>query len=493
MKITARTGIKGQVVQKIINPPDSIYFIGIAGTAMAGVAGVLKSLGYNVTGSDANFYPPMSDQLKETNIPLLKDYDKSRITDQLQLVVIGNSIFPKNEEAQAVLNSDIPYVSLPEMIYSALIFQKKCLSISGTHGKTTTSSLMAWIIQSAGQDPSFLIGGIPNNFNKSFNKTDSNWFVIEGDEYDTAFFDKRPKFIHYKPFCSIITSIEFDHVDIYDSIEKVKDSFKLLISSMPEEGILVVNGEDKNIQDILPHSSCKRIIKYGIKSGDYQIQDRVPCNSDDLHSFYIKEPTGERVLVYMSVFGLHNAMNAVSAYALARELGFKSEGIIKGLGSFTGVRRRFQILDQYKEACLIEDFAHHPTAAKSTLIAIQERFPEHKIIVVFEPRSASSRRNVFQKQYVESFSLASSIYIAPPYKEQEIQKEERLSTATLIQDLKTRGCSAFHIENVQTTAQEIVNNIQTPSVIVIMSNGPFEGMHSHIKNNLTQRFSNSSS
>ena len=482
MQFMAHKGSKGQLTSVSLKPGDVIHFIGISGTAMAGVAGVLKNRGFQVQGSDVNAYPPMSDQLKETNIPLMEGYDGLRIQPPVKLAVVGNSISSGNAEAEALTAGEIPYVSLPEIIHFALIQDKQSLVISGTHGKSTTSSMTAWIAEFLEKKPSFLIGGIPNNFNQSFKQTDSSWFVIEGDEYDTAFFDKRPKFIHYQPFSIILTSIEFDHVDIYESLEKVKSSFEMLLRSLPQDGFLIANGEDKNIRDIIQYASSKNVVTYGVTTGDYRLEDRSPCDSRGVQTFSIKCPDEKKVQVQLPVFGLHNAMNALGAFALCNELKWGQEKIIKALSLFQGVRRRFQILAQSDRGIVIEDFAHHPTAVKAVLGALRERYPDYDIIAVFEPRSASSRRNVFQKHYVNAFSHAHRVFTAPPFREFEIQEDQRFSSKNLVQDLNVRGIEAYFYEDVEQMAREIIQSIKKKSVIVVMSNGPFGGIHSLLKN-----------
>lgn len=481
MQFMAHKGSKGQLTSVHLQPGDVIHFIGISGTAMAGVAGVLKNRGFQVQGSDANAYPPMSEQLKKTNIPLMESYCASRIQPPVKLVIVGNSISSNNEEAKALTSGEIPYVSLPEMIHFALIQDKQSLVVSGTHGKSTTSSMVAWIAEFLKKKPSFLIGGVPNNFNQSFKQTDSPWFVIEGDEYDTAFFDKRPKFIHYQPFSIILTSIEFDHVDIYENLEKVKSSFDLLIRSLPQDGFLIANGEDKNIRDIIHHASSKNVITYGVTTGDYRLEDRNPYDCKGFQTFVVRCPNRKKVKLSLPVFGLHNAMNALGAFALCHELKWEQEEIVQALSLFRGVRRRFQILKESDQVLLIEDFAHHPTAVKAVLGALKERYPDNDIIAVFEPRSASSRRSVFQKHYVNALSQAQSVFTAPPFREFEIQEGQRFSSKNLVQDLNVRGVPAYFYEDVEKMAKGIVQSIKKKSVIVVMSNGPFGGIHSLLK------------
>ena len=305
--------------------------------------------------------------------------------------------------------------------------------------------------------------------------------MIEGDEYDTAFFDKRPKFIHYQPFSIILTSIEFDHVDIYENLEKVKSSFEMLIRSLPQDGFLIANGEDKNIRDIIPRASSKNVITYGVTTGDYRLEDRNPCDSRGFQTFVVQCPSGKKVQLSLSVFGLHNAMNALGAFALCNELKWDQREIVKALSLFRGVRRRFQILKKSDQILLIEDFAHHPTAVKAVLGALKERYPDEDIIAVFEPRSASSRRSVFQKHYVNALSQAHRVFTAPPFREFEIQEEQRFSSKNLVRDLNVRGVPAYFYDDVEKMAQAIVQSIKKKSVIVVMSNGPFGGIHSLLK------------
>ena len=488
MECLAHIGSKGQFKKIQISPPDKIHLIGICGVAMAGVASILKQKGFDVCGSDQNTYPPMSHQLQKNKIHLFEGYRSQNIKNETRLVIIGNSISSTNEEAQMVIKNSIPYMSLPEVIRSVLIGEKQSLVISGTHGKTTTSSLVSWLAYSCGLNPSFLIGGMPNNFEESFRNTDSSWCILEGDEYDTAFFDKRPKFIHYQPFSVILTRIEFDHVDIYKTLEKVKSSFEMLIRSLPQDGFLIANKEDKNIMDILNQSSSRKIVSYGVSQGDYHLKDRKPYTSEGMQEFVVQCPSGEKVLVRIPLFGLHNAMNSLAAFALCRELAWDLEKVIKGLSEFKGVKRRHQILGEWKNHILIEDFAHHPTAVRATLEALRERYTGYDIISVFEPRSISSRRKIFQKFYLQSFSKSDKVYVAPPYRGFEIEKEERFSSELLSKDLNIRGVhSEFH-----TTAdgivESLVQGLEKKSVIVVMSNGAFDGIHQKLKLKLSEKF-----
>ena len=464
-----------------------IYFVGIAGTAMSGLAGVLKSKGFKIQGSDQNIYPPMSTQLKQMKIPVMEGYNAARINENIELAVLGNAISQNNIEAQAIIKKKIPYMSLPEFIGSFLIQDKQSLVVSGTHGKTTTSSLLAWAAEASGFKPDFLIGGIPNNFENSFRSEDSSLFVIEGDEYDTAFFDKRPKFVHYRPSSAVLTSIEMDHVDIYDSLDKIKESFGMLIKSLPDGGVLAAQAEDPHIQSLLPQASSKKIITYGMGKGDFKIKDRQLISHGQRVTAQVFN--GKSFQFELGVFGLHNALNALGVLALAEGLHWDREKVLKGLRSFKGVRRRLQVLAEFKEALLIEDFAHHPTAARAAISALREKYPGYKIAVVFEPRSASSRRKVFQELYAQSFSKADFVFTAPPYQAEEIKKEERFSSEKLTEDLRKKGVFSECHGSVSDLALALVEKVKAPVVIVVMSNGPFGGVHQKIKEQMAKRFS----
>ena len=325
MECLAHIGSKGQFKKVQLLQLDKIHLMGICGVAMAGMASVLKQQGFNVQGSDQNTYPPMSLQLQRNQIPILEGYRSENIQKDTKLVIIGNSISSQNKEVQVVMESQIPYMSLPEAIRSFLIGEKQSLVVSGTHGKTTTTSLMSWLAYSCELNPSFLIGGMPNNFEESFRNTESSWCVLEGDEYDTAFFDKRPKFIHYQPFSVILTRIEFDHVDIYDSLEKVKSSFEMLVRSLPQEGYLIANADDKNILDVISKSSSQKVITYGVSQGDYFIKNRKPYTSNGKQEFVVQCMNGEEVQIRVPLFGLHNAMNSLASFVLCHKLGWDSK------------------------------------------------------------------------------------------------------------------------------------------------------------------------
>lgn len=452
-----------------------VHFIGICGTAMASLAGLMKSLGYKVTGSDQNVYPPMSTQLEQLQIPIMQGYKKENLTPKPDFVIVGNVVSKINPEAEALLASDIPYTSLPKAMGEYVIENRESVVVAGTHGKTTTTSMFATVAEAAAKKPGFLIGGIPENFSNSFRIPQDNWFVIEGDEYDTAFFDKVPKFIHYKPKHVILTSIEFDHADIYRDLDHVKDAFRMLLRLIPQDGHLVVHAEDQNIKSILSETKCKNIVTYGENSGDYQIVDRETVQGRNQFSVKYK---GEKIAdIAIKLFGPHNSLNAIAVFALAHQLGWPVHQILQGLANFKGVKRRQEIIGEPKGVKIIEDFAHHPTAVRLTIKSIQEMYPGKKVFAVFEPRSATSRRKVFQKDYVEALSSADEIYVAEAFDQSKINEGDRFSTDQLIQDIKANRKSAFIGKNADHIVEMLSPRVKSGDVVLIMSNGGFDGIY----------------
>lgn len=456
---------------------DHVHLMGICGTAMASLAGLLKSQGFKVTGSDQNVYPPMSTQLEKLGISIMEGYKKENLSVRPDLVIVGNVISKTFEEAEALLASDIPYTSLPKALGEFVIADRNSIVVSGTHGKTTTTAMMATVGEQAAPGMGFLIGGIPENFGQSFFFPQNDWFVIEGDEYDTAFFDKVPKFIHYKPKYVILTSIEFDHADIYKNLEEILVAFRRLISLIPEDGILLANAEDENIAGLLKTAKCK-VLTYGVNKGDYRIKNREVVVGRNQFSVE-KDGNGIADIAIKSP-GEYNAMNALAVFALGLEMGFSKSKVLQGLANFKGVKRRQQVLGEPKGIKIIEDFAHHPTAVLKTIQAIREQFltdGDGRLFVLFEPRSATSRRKVFQEQYAEAFDQADFILISEPYDQKKISEEDRFSTADLIRDLQARNLQASSYTDVQDMVQFIQSNGRAGDLVLVMSNGAFGGIY----------------
>ncbi len=442
---------------------------------MASLAGILKDMGYKVTGSDQNVYPPMSTQLEALKIPIMQGFKKENLQPRPDLVIVGNVVSKTNPEAEALLTTDIPYTSLPKALGEFVIGDKESFVIAGTHGKTTTTSIMAWVSDAMELGAGFLIGGIPLNYGQSFRAPKGDTFVIEGDEYDTAFFDKVPKFIHYRPKNVILTSVEFDHADIYRDLDHVKQAFKTLLELIPADGTLIYNAEDKNIPDILPFCKAKNIVSYGNKKGDYSIFDRQVIVGRN--QFSVMKNGVACADLALKIFGEHNSLNALSVFAMADTLRWPRQKVLQALADFKGVKRRQELLGDVNGITVIEDFAHHPTAVDLTLKCMRERFPGRRVLAVFEPRSATSRRSVFQDDYLKAFSSADAIFVAQPFDQSKINENDRFSTDQLIAGLREYGKIAETAADVPGLLSRMVAVAQPKDVILIMSNGGFDGIY----------------
>ncbi len=451
-----------------------IHLIGICGTAMASLAGLLKDRGYKVTGSDSNPYPPMSTQLESLGIQIQKPYRKENLNPKPDFVIVGNVISASNEEAQELMKLNIPYTSLPKAMGDFIIENRDCICISGTHGKTTTTSMMSWVFDQTGKKPGFLIGGIPKNFSQSFRNPEGNVFVIEGDEYDTAFFDKVPKFVHYKPKNVILTSIEFDHADIYKDLDAVKQAFTRLVRMVPRDGFLVCWGEDANIRDVKAECNSKNVFTYGIKTGDFVCEI---LSMGEKSKFQVKHKQQVLGPFEMSVSGEYNLLNATAVIAMAFLMKEDMAVVAKALQSFEGVKRRQEVLGEPGGVLLIEDFAHHPTAVRETLKGILTKYKGRRVFAVFEPRSATSRRKVFQKDYVEAFHGAHETLIAQAFDQSKINEDERFSTDELVTDIKKKGRQAFSYPSSDAIVEHIKGHSSKGDLVLIMSNGGFDGIY----------------
>ena len=454
-----------------------VHMMGICGTAMASLAGLLKDRGYHVTGSDSNPYPPMSTQIESLGIKIQKGYKAENLTPKPDFVIVGNVISANNEEAQELMRLKISYTSLPKAMGEYIIEGRDCICISGTHGKTTTTSLMSWVAEVCGQKPGFLIGGIAKNFSQSFKNPKGNLFVIEGDEYDTAFFDKVPKFVHYKPKYAILTSVEFDHADIYKDLDDVKKAFSKLMHLVPHDGHLVAWGEDKNIQEL--KSQCKApVTTYGLKKCD--VNAKILNTTNEGTEFQV-DFKGEDLGIYeMPLSGEYNVLNALSVITLTRLLDWDQGKVREAFKSFEGVKRRQEILGEPRGVLVVEDFAHHPTAVKETIKGIKMKYPGRKVWAVFEPRSATSRRKVFQRDYAIAFEQADQIMIAEAFDQTKINEEDRFSSSELVEDIKQKGKSAQVYKSADEIVKDLVKGTQKGDLILIMSNGGFDGIYTKL-------------
>jgi UDP-N-acetylmuramate: L-alanyl-gamma-D-glutamyl-meso-diaminopimelate ligase len=471
----------------MLKPGGHIHLMGICGTAMASLAGIFHSQGYKVTGSDQNVYPPMSTQLQSLGIPIMEGYGPENLKPRPDLVIVGNVISKTNPEAAALLATDIPYTSLPKALGQFVIGQRHSLVVAGTHGKTTTTSLLATVMDRVAPGIGYLIGGIPVNFGQSFRAPSNDWFVIEGDEYDTAFFDKVPKFTHYQPRSAILTGIEFDHADIYKDLDDVKRAFRKLLEILPADGLLVASGDDPNVKELLPFTKA-RTVTYGLDPAcTYRLVDRAPFQGRNQFSV-LKTPVGHSAAAGRSARvadiaikspGEHNALNALAVYALASELKLPEAKILQGLADFKGVKRRQEILGEPGGVRVIEDFAHHPTAVDKTLQAIREQFVPsgQKLFALFEPRSATSRRKIFQKDYARAFAHADTVLIAEAFDQSKIDEAERFSSQDLVRDLNNQGQKAEVFGNVDDMVRVIKKMAKAGDTVLVMSNGAFGGIY----------------
>ena len=466
-----------------------IHLMGICGTAMASLAGLLKDRGYRVTGSDSNPYPPMSTQLEKIGIEIMKGYKKENLSqDPPDFVIVGNVISAKNEEAEELMRLNIPYTSLPKAVGELIIDHRDSYVVAGTHGKTTTTSLLAWVTTEVGLKPGFLIGGIPKNFSLSFKNPEANTFVIEGDEYDTAFFDKVPKFIHYKPKHVILTSVEFDHADIYKDLDAVKAAFLRLMSLIPADGSLLYCADEANVREIQAQCQNPHRFGYGLKQGDYLA--RVLAIDEMGTDFEVTFRGVSLGSFRMGLGGNYNVLNATAVIGVAHQRGWDLGRVRQALLSFEGVKRRQEILGEPGGVLVIEDFAHHPTAVRETVLGIQKKYPGRKFFSVFEPRSATSRRKVFQKDYLEAFRGAHEIILAEAFDQTKIDSENRFSSQELIQDLAAAGKSARVYSSADDIVRDLLSRTKAGDGILIMSNGGFDGIYTKLMAGLTARVQN---
>jgi len=458
----------------------SVHFTGIGGTAMASAAAAMFDKGFAVTGSDQNVYEPMASFLAAKKITVMNGYDERNLAYKPDLVVIGNAISRGNPEAEYVLDHKLRYCSLPALLAEFFIRGKRSLVVAGTHGKTTTTSLLTWVFEHNGLNPSYLIGGIPNNFLQGARFTDSEWFIIEGDEYDTAFFDKRSKFIHYQPEIAIINNLEFDHADIFENLDAVKKTFSHFIRLVPRNGLLLGNGDDENLAPLLKVTHCP-VKRFGL-GGDYAV-----------YAFNIRYgPTATEFEIpsfkfHLNLVGELNVRNALAVIGAAKHCGLSNKQIQSAFDTFKGIKRRMEIKGIAGGVTVIDDFGHHPTAIRETLRALRIRYAKEKIWAVFEPRSNTTRRNVFQSELAESFADANAVVVSEVARLEQITAEERLNPEKLMQDLKAAGKDAAYLPDVDAIVIHVAKGAQGGDVVVVFSNGGFGGIHGKLLAQLNRR------
>ena len=458
----------------------SVHFVGICGTAMASAAAAMQERGFLVTGSDTNVYPPMSTFLAERKVAVISGYYEKNLASKPDLVVIGNALSRGNPEIEAVLDRKLRYCSLPELLKEFFIRGKRSIVVSGTHGKTTTTSLLTWVFECAGLNPSYLVGGIPTNLGAGARFTDSEWFIIEGDEYDTAFFDKRSKFVHYLPEVAIINNLELDHADIFPEVAAVQTSFSHFIRLVPRNGLLLGNGDEPNLAPLLNVTHCP-VKRFGL--GEHNavratnLQLGATASTFELPSCKF----------HLNLVGELNVRNALAVVGAAKHCGISNKQIQTAFDTFKGVKRRMEVRGVAGGVTVVDDFGHHPTAIRETLKALRIKHPAQKLWAVFEPRSQSTRRNVLQHDFPTAFGEADDIIIAEVAFASVLTPEERLDTAKLEADLKANGKRAQFLPDVDTIVRHLGQHAQGGDVICVFTNGGFGNIHAKLLERLGKR------
>jgi UDP-N-acetylmuramate: L-alanyl-gamma-D-glutamyl-meso-diaminopimelate ligase len=458
------------------------HLIGICGTAMASLAGMLKQRGFHVTGSDAAAYPPMSDFLRELDISVAQPFDAKNLEPKPDLVVIGNAISRGNVELEFVLDQRIPFCSLPQLLHDEFLRGKEVLVVAGTHGKTTTTSMLAWIFQSAGLQPSFLIGGIAENFGSSFQLGAGKHFILEGDEYDTAFFDKGPKFLHYFPDAVILTSVEFDHADIYKDLDAVETAFKRLVNLIPRRGrIIAFDGmagdakESQSLERSLVKAYCP-VERYGAgPRANWRVTNlRLDPGRTSWRVVRDGQPWAD---LEFALAGEYNVWNATAAAAIAASCGLSTEAIADALKTFKSVKRRLEVKAQVAGVTIIDDFAHHPTAIAGTLKALRARYPGARLWAILEPRSNTLRRRILQSDLARSLAMADEVIVAGVFRSEAVPENERLELPALAAEIEAHGRRARLLPDADAIVQSIAPELRHGDVVAILSNGGFGGIY----------------
>lgn len=449
------------------------HFVGVCGTAMGSVAAAMKDKGFVVTGSDENVYPPMSTFLESKGVEITAGYKAENIPAAADVIVIGNAISRGNDEAEAALERRLLYVSLPEVLKEYFLRGRRNLVVSGTHGKTTTTSILTWILESAGVNPSHMIGGIPRNMGQGARFTDSEFVVLEGDEYDTAFFDKRSKFLHYLPDVVVVNNVEFDHADIYNSLDEIKLTFKRLMNIVPRNGMAFVNGDCANSMDVAKGAPAPvTTVGFGVCC-DLVIED---VSYDGEESGFTLG--GERYVIPMS--GEFNVRNAAMAVCSALFAGLSADAVREGLLGFSGIARRQELKGEVRGVKVVDDFAHHPTAIHLAVDALRQKYSPKRLWVIFEPRSNTTRRKVFQKELADALGNADLAVVAAVPDPEKVPEDDRLCPVQLISDIKAHGTEGWFLDSVGEIVEHVAREAREGDVVAVLSNGGFEGIHGRL-------------
>ena len=469
---------------------------GICGTAMASLAGLLQLQGHRITGSDKGAYPPMSDLLRALRIPVAEPFAEINLDPRPDLVVIGNALSRGNPEIERILDERIPFTSMAALLREEFLKGRESLVVAGTHGKTTTTSMLAWIYQTAASadaalEPSFLIGGVAENFGTSFQLRPTRTFIVEGDEYDTAFFDKGPKFLHYFPDGLILTHVEFDHADIYANLAAVKTAFKRLVNLVPRRGLIVAYDGSENVTECVEKALCK-VERYGFsKKADWQIRNLKFANG--VSRWQVWHEGALWAELEMGMAGEHNALNATAAAALAFGRGIAKDAIAEALKTFKSVKRRLEVRAEIGGVTVIEDFAHHPTAIRETLRALRAVYPRARLWAVLEPRSNTLRRKVLEAELIASLQMADRVVLAGVYQQQRISDAERLHPEDVVDALNRASTPAELLADADVIVNGIVPKLESGDVVAILSNGGFDGIYEKLPAQLRERFAGTAS
>ena len=453
---------------------ESVYLIGIAGAAMAPLAGMLAERGYRVSGSDVGVYPPASTLLTSLGIRWHEGFREENLQPVPDLVVIGNAASRGNPEVEYVLDGKIPYCSLPEALKNLFLPGHDSIVISGTHGKTTTTAMLSWIFHVAGRRPDFLIGGVAQNFGKSYGMEGGSEFIVEGDEYDSAFFDKGPKFLHYRPDELIITSLEFDHADIYENLAAIELQFRRLVNLVPRRGRIVCWGESATVRGVVSKAFCP-VETYGLSGDNDWVAGDIEFSEGATH-FRAAYRGEERARILLPMAGRHNVLNALAATAIAVGRGIAQESVEEALATFRGVARRMQISGEVAGVTIVDDFAHHPTAIRMTIEGARSRWPNRKLWVAFEPRSNTMRRRIFENDLAASLERADGVVLGPVNRAGLLSDQERLSPERVVSWLGAKGRQAEALASSEQIADFLASELKDGDVLLILSNGSFDGL-----------------
>ncbi len=462
-----------------------IHLVAICGSGMGSFAGLLAEAGHEVRGSDKAFYPPMSERLQAWDIPTMVGFAAEHLDWAPDLVVVGNACSKDNVEAVAARAAGLRMMSFPQALAEFFLSSRRSVVVAGTHGKTTTSSLLSFLLVEAGQDPSYLIGGIPANYGKSFRLGKGDIFVVEGDEYDSAFFDKRPKFVHYQPEIAVLSSVEFDHADIYADMDAYRAAFRSFLRQIPPTGLLVACDDLPEVRDLIPQARC-RVIAYGLGAGA-GFRARQHTEGPQGASFVLEIDGSPQGTISIPLSGRHNVQNALAALAVAAHLGLRPDQAATQLPRFAGVARRMQVRGQRASVTVIDDFAHHPTAVAETVRAARQKYPDAFLVAVFEPRTNTSRRKFFQERYPSSFAGADRVLVVPPYGGAGLTEAERFDSEALAASLRAGGQPADCLADAGAVVADLVAKVPAGAVILVMSNGAFDHIHEQLLTALALR------